>query len=421
MQSAKFLTQWIVAVQLVVAALALGGVVGCGKTAASGSDATTDDSIATGTDDVGAGDAPGHDAIAVNTTQVESTVISPVIQINDQGQQDQSAIKATFVRPLDCTATAPCPLVIVVGDYDPAPYPLYTDPAKKLAALVHANVLLFNLPGTGDGAQQSSGTNDYGGLWHMTTVQQLYKTQSITPGVDKTKVGFLTIGTGIVAVTAAFDAFPSDLASVNFVIDVEGPVDRCSMSQAPEDDAKKIGPGDGAGASDSACHFSTAPHSAQYPPAQGGKPASIICAPGAWPITATGSGCDDNSWWIDREAYTKLQKVGARYQRLQFKYDHRLPSYWASRLALKAMASSASHYFALNNMPACSTVNDADCATLESGGQSCWLSGSWGNGLASAPYGGADFQAISWDSLFSEVLPTYVNAILDTTTNPKCK
>ena len=137
MQSAKFLTQWIVAVQLVVAALALGGVVGCGKTAASGSDATTDDSIATGTDDVGAGDAPGHDAIAVNTTQVESTVISPVIQINDQGQQDQSAIKATFVRPLDCTATAPCPLVIVVGDYDPAPYPLYTDPAKKLAALVH--------------------------------------------------------------------------------------------------------------------------------------------------------------------------------------------------------------------------------------------------------------------------------------------
>ncbi len=422
MRSANFLGRRIVAVQVVMAALALAGANGCGSKAASssGSDGkATDDS--TPTDDVATGELPGHDAMAVDTSKVSSTVLSPVVKVNDQGQSYDSAIKAAFIKPLDCTASAPCPLVIVVGDYDPAPYPTYTDPAKKLAAIAHANVLLFNLPGTGDGAQHSSGTNDYGGLWHMTAVQQLYKTQSIAPGVDKTKVGFLTIGTGLIPVTAAFDAFPSDLASVNFVIDVEGPIDRCSISQAPEDDTKNIGPGDGAGASDSACHFTTAPHSAQYPPATGGKPASIICAPGAWPITATGSGCDDNAWWIDREPYTKLQKVGARYQRLQFKYDHRLPSHWASRLALKAMASSASNYFALNNMPACSTVNEDDCTALEAGGQSCWLSGDYGNGLASAPYAGTDFVAISWDALFSEVLPTYVNAILDTKTNPKCK
>ncbi len=431
MRGKKFLTRRFVTVPLLAATLALGGVHACGSKATTGDGGTSDSTGGSDdvpvTDDTVTGETIGHDAIAVDTSKVEATDLSPVIKIFDQGQQYDSAIKALMVHPQDCTSSAPCPLVIVVGDYDPAPFPLYTDPAKKLAATAHVNVLLFNLPGTGDGAQHSSGTNDYGALWHTTAVQQLFKTQSLAVGVDKTKVGFLTIGTGIVPVAAAFYAFPADLASAMFVIDVEGPVDRCSMSQAPEDDKKNIGPGDGVGASDSACHFTVAPHSAQYPPAQNGKPASIVCAPGAWPIAATNNGCDDNTWWVDREPYAKLQKVVARYQRIQFKYDHRLPSHWASRLAMKAMASGQTNFFMLNDMPdangkpGCATVSDDDCAAIEAGGQSCWLSGSYGNGLPPAPYAGADFQPISWDSLFSEVLPDYVARVLDTTGFPKCK
>lgn len=432
MRGPSLLTQRFLTLSLVAAIAAFGGATGCGSKATDSGGATTGDGTG-GSDDVAAGDdlvtgdLAGHDAIAVDTSKVEAKDLSPVIKIFDQGQQYDSAIKALMVHPQDCTGSAPCPLVIVVGDYDPSPFPAYTDPAKKLAAIAHVNVLLFNLPGTGDGAQHSSGTNDYGALWHMTAVQQLFKTQSIAAGVDKTKVGFLTIGTGIVPVAAAFYAFPSDLASAMFVIDVEGPTDRCSMSQAPEDDKKNIGPGDGAGSSDSACHFTVAPHSAQYPPAQDGKPASIVCAPGAWPITETGKGCDENAWWVDREPYAKLQKIGARYQRIQFKYDHRLPSHWASRLAMKAMASSQSNFFMLNDMPGangsagCGTVSEDDCAALEAGGQSCWLSGDYGNGLASAPYGGADLRPISWDALFSEVLPDYVSRVIDTKGYPKCK
>ena len=432
MRGATFLTQRNLTVQLLVAAVLAAGAPGCGSKATTSDDAAVAGDGANGSDDTGAddaatGDVAGHDAIAVDTSKVEAKDLSPIIQINDQGQQYQSAIKAVMVHPLDCTAAAPCPLVMVVGDYDPAPFPLYTDPAKKLAAIAHVNVLLLNLPGTGDGAQHSSGTNDFGALWHVTTIQQLFKTQSIANGVDKTKVGFLTIGTGIVPVASAFYTFPADLAPAMFVLDVEGPVDRCAMSQAPEDDKKNIGPGDGAGSTDSACHFATAPHSAMYPPAQNGKPASIVCAPCAWPITETGKGCDENQWWVDREPYAKLQKVTARYQRLQFKYDHRLPSHWSSRLAMKAMASSQSNFFMLNDMPGangspgCGTVNDDDCAALEAGGQSCWLSGSYGNGLPPAPFAGADFQPISWDALFSEVLPDYVARALDTKGFPKCK
>jgi hypothetical protein len=421
MRSVIPMSQRFLKVQLVAAVLAMSVAGGCSQAKSEG---TADGASGTDTvsgSDVATGDVPGHDTIAVDTKKIDVKNLSPDIKINVMGDIQDSLVQAQLIQPQDCTSSAPCPLVFVVGDYDTPLLPTFTEPAKKLAASAHVIVLLANMPGTGDGAQHSTGKNDYGALWHTSTILQLFKTQSLAAGVDKTKVGFLTIGTGIVPVAGAFYAYPSDLASAFFVIDVEGPVDRCSMSQAPEDDAKNVGPGDGAGSTDSACHFSTAPHSAQYPPAKDGKPASIVCAPGAWPITQTGSGCDDNSWWVDREPYAKLQKIGARYQRIQFKYDHRLPSHWASRLAMKSMASSQANFFALNDMPPCTTVSDDDCVTLEAGGQLCWLAGAYGNGLPPAPYAGADFQPISWDALFTEVMPTYVGAIIDTKTYPKCK
>lgn len=428
---ANLLSRSGVTAQLLIAALALTSATACGSKATESADASADDAT-TGddaqTEDAVAGDVAGYDSIAVDLSKVEAKDLAlPPIKVNEAGQQYESAVRALKVQPLDCSAAKPCPLVFVIGDYDAPAFPTLSEPAKKLAAISHVSVILVNLPGTGTGGQHSSGTNDYGALWHITTIKELYKLQSIAAGVDKTKVGFLTIGTGIVPVAGAFYAFPSDLASVNFVIDVEGPTDRCAMSQAPEDDKKNIGPGDGAGATDSACHFAVAPHSAQYPPAQGAKPASIVCAPGAWPITETGKGCDENQWWVDREPYGKLQKLTARYQRIQFKYDHRLPSHWASRMAMKAVAASPSNFFMLNDMPGangkpgCGTINEDDCTALEANGQSCWLSGPYGNGLPPAPYAGADFQPISWDALFAEVLPDYVARVLNTTDFPKCK
>lgn len=376
----------------------------------------------TGINEVLSGDVPGHDAAEVDLKQIETKAITTPIQVKQDGQDFESALVGMFVHPLDCTKDKPCPLVIVVGDYDPPPLPTYADPVKKMAAVAHVNAIVFNPPGVGEGTNHSTGTNDFGALWAVATVKQLLKLYSVDAAVDKTQVGFLTIGTGIIPVAAGFATYPTNFKDVAFVIDVEGPVDRCAISQAPADPSKNIGPGDGAGLSDSACHFNTpgASHSAQYPAAQDGKPASIVCAPGAWPITQSGSGCDDNSWWVEREPYAHMQKIAARYQRIQFQYDHRLPSHWSSRLAMKTMASSPSNFFVLNNMPGCSTLSDDQCATL-SGDQSCWLSGDWGNGLPPAPYAGADFRPISWDSLFSEVLPDFVSRVVDTKGFPKCK
>ena len=208
------------------------------------------------------------------------------------------------------------------------------------------------------------------------------------------------------------------LKDVQFLIDVEGQTDRCAISQAPEQKDKGIGPDDGPGVTASACHFgSDSPHSAVFPAAKDGKPASITCSPSAWPITKTGKDCKATDWWHGREPINELKGINTRYQRLQFKHDHRLPSYFSSRHAYSAVASSKSRWFIVNNLPPCKSLPDEDFCDQNP----CWLEGSWGNGMAPAPYAGEDHKTISMDALFGEVLPGYVLRIMDDKTYKPCK
>lgn len=403
-------------------------LLGCGEEAGNGATGGNDTTIA---QDTGTGpqDSGGGGSDTGTTEQdtsgpapggtVEPLPLSVTIKVpNFENPNDpyQSKLSGVVLKPSTCNDIQPCPLIVVVGDHDVDPYPSYQAGATAMAKALPAVVVVFNLPGQGTGSFKSTGTDDIGGIWHQTAVKEVMHLKGAASYVDKTKKGFITVGSGLMPVAYTLKAFESSsLKDVAFLIDVEGPTDRCAISQAPQDDAKGIGPSDGPGMSDSACHFSgKAPHSAVYPAGKDGKPASIVCAEGAWPITKTGVTCQENQWWVQREPLTFLKDIPTRYQRVQFLHDHRLPSYWSSRLAYQAAAGSAKcKYFALNNIPPCTTLpTDEEC------GEACWLQGPFGNGLPPAPYAGGKLQPISHEALFTQVLPGYVNRML---TEPNCK
>ncbi len=397
---------------LCIALLMVGWLAACGggdDPADTGSGGTTTKDTATGGE---------NDATAVDSgpkIAVQSTDLNVTIQVQTQSID----LSGTVFYPADCQAATPCPLVIVVGDRDSNAYPKLEGPAEKLAARTRTVVVVFNLPGMGKGALKSGGANDYGGINHVTAVKEIMKLLSKRAYVDGKRTGFLSLGTGLIPTARALKLHGANaLKGVHFLVDVEGPTDRCAISQAPEDKGLGIGPNDGPGATDSACHFNAdSPHSAVYPAAKDGNRASIVCSESAWPITETNKNCK-SSWWNEgREPYNELKAIHVRYQRIQFKHDHRLPSHFASRHAMQAIASSSARWFTLNNLPPCKALPDEDTC-INAG---CYLQGPWGNGFAPAPYAGKDRSLISMDALFNDVLPGYLLRIMDEKKAPNCK
>jgi hypothetical protein len=393
----------------------------CGsKTQASGgvdSGSVSGQDVAGGQD---TGGGPGPDISG--GVAIDNQAMTTTIHVTDNGESKQATLAGMIYTPATCTAAKPCPLAIIVGDYDSEAWPKYGPGAKVLASKTGAIVAVFNLPGLGQGGNISEGTNDYGGLWQITAVSEAMHQLTARAGVDKTRTGFISVGTGLIAVAGAFKTFGNGaLKDVAFLIDVEGPVDRCAISQAPEDDAQGIGPSDGPGATDSACHYGLVPHGEQYPAAKAGNPASIVCAEGAWPITKTGKNCQENSWWIEREPYKNLASLTARYWRLQFQYDHRLPSTGSSVLALKAVASAPSKMFRYNDLAACSLPTANLCQQRQAQNFSCFLPDDQGNGMAPAPYSGGKLKPVSIDALLGGVLPYYLQTIVDLKALPNCK
>lgn len=400
---------------LTIATTACGGaeVPSAGADTGSGgsADAVAQDAPA-GNADVG---GPGGVIVSVPLT----TAIHPKIN----GETKQETLAGMIYKPQACSADHQCPLVVVVGDYDSNAWPNYGSGAKGLAGQTGAVVAIFNLPGTGSGGSKSGGEDDIGGVWHYTAVAEVMHQLASRSEIDKTRTGFVSVGAGLISVAAAFKIFGNgSLKDVAFLIDVEGPIDRCAISQAPEDLSKGIGPSDGPGATESACHYGLVPHSEQYPAAKDGAPASIVCAEGAWPITLTGKDCQSgNSWWVERDAYSSLKSLTQRYWRLQFQYDHRLPSHASSTLALKALASSPSKMFRYNDLAACTVPSANLCKQRRDAGFDCALQGDFGNGMAPAPYAAGKLQPVSAEALLSQVLPYYVTTVMDQKALPNCK
>ena len=343
-----------------------------------------------------------------------------VEQVELKVQAAVGSLSGMELRPTVCQSAEPCPMVVVVGDRQDSPYPDYLAGAERLAAAIPAVVVIFNLPGTGTGSRKSPGVTDFGGDNDMDALKRVMTFLRTREYVDETRTGFLTIGYGLVPVVAALEKHAT-LKSVAFLVDVEGAIDRCGISQTTADEAGVTS--DGPGNSPTACHFdATCSHSEAFPPATATTPASVVCAQKAWPITVTGKDCTDNQWWVTREPINKLKKISQRYHRVQFRHDHRQPGHCQSRHAMKAVASSPSKFLVFNNISPCDSIPDDDvCAQIEAQGMSCWLDGWWGNGFGPAPYAGADLQVVTRENLFGEVLPPMIERMLDTATYPNCR
>lgn len=365
--------------------------------------------------DSGGADGGGGEAVVVNAIPMN---------VQYSADQTQFPITARLLRPVTCQAAAPCQLIVVVGDRieggAEGPVPGWLDAGTRLAQATGAVVVLYNLPGTGGGGMKSGGIDDFGGEHHVQATKDMMKfaCSKANDFVDTDRCGYLTIGYGLVPTARALALYGMNtLKDVQYLVDVEGPTDRCAISAAAEDLAAGIGPDDGPGVSDTACNFGKeSPHSKVYPPAKDGKPKSIICSESAWPITKTGKGCGDNLWWQVREPARSLKLIDQRYWRVQFLHDHRLPSYESSRTAMTAMVSSKSKFFALNLVAQCAKApTDASCE-----GKNCWLSGEWGDHFAPGTYAGGS-KTISIEDLLGKALPKYVLWVSDTKTVPNCK
>lgn len=406
---------WFAGRAVCVAALALmGALPGCGEDdaapAKSGKDTTQQDS------------ASGNDTSAdVAQPDVGSPVDVEVkpLTITVSAGDVQAKIAGVEIRPETCTPEAKCPLVFVIGDRTEGAFPAYQNGAEQLAKALKVGMVVFNLPGQGQGANKTNGPDDVGGTVHKAVVNDVIKLRKAAQWVDASKVGVLTIGSGLWAFGSAYKTYKSGaVGTVAFLIDVEGPVNRCGLTQNPANEAAGIGPGDGPGATEGACQFGVAPQGSQFPPAQGNKPAAIVCSPAAYPIlNDPDRSCEKSIFWNSIEPYFTLKDANYRYQRIQLRYDHQQPTYWQSRLAIGAIASSKSRYYALNDMQACSApLSDDECEGLP-----CWLQGGWGNGLPPAPYAGQDWVQVTPDALMTQVIPGYLLRMLDTTANPNCK
>lgn len=409
--SAQF---WVRRLALLAAFAGLTAATACGGDEAAGSTGGKDAQQ----DTAAAGNDAAADAVQPDVGAPVDVEVKPLTITVNAGNV-QAKIAGVEIRPESCTAEAKCPLVFVIGDRTEGAFPAYQSGAEALAKALKVGMVVFNLPGQGQGANKTNGPDDVGGTVHKAVVNDVIKLRKAAQWVDPNQVGVITIGSGLWAFGSAYKTYKSGaVGTVAFLIDVEGPVNRCGLTQTPANEAAGIGPGDGPGATEGACQFGIAPQGSQFPAAQNGKPAPIVCSPGAYPILNDPSrACDKSIFWNSIEPYFTLKDANYRYQRVQLRYDHQQPTYWQSRLAIGAIASSKSRYYALNDMQACSApLSDEECEGLP-----CWLQGGWGNGLPPAPYAGTDWLQVTPDALMTQVIPGYLLRMLDTANNPNCK
>jgi len=381
-------------------------VSGGGETSAGGQDATTNDTA-----------APAN--IVQDPFQIDSDVVGTKI-----------TVKGRILRPASCQPAQPCPGIVIVPDRDVTPVPDYVASASLLAKEGYV-VLVYNPPGRGSGSDKSTGVSDFGGKFEQAAAYAVMKSFLARKDIQKVNdtqmaAGYLTIGFGLVPTAKIISLWgTATLAKLLFVVDVEGPTDRCAITAAPPDPAKGI-KSDGAGATDSTCWFSsaasgdgTATHSEKYPAGSGGLPDAIVCSENAWPISDGGEDCTSNTWWTEREPRVHMKAWSVRYQRLQFINDHRLPSPWAGRDAYKAIANSKSKFFVFNDMPPCTALpTHEECLTQ--GANFCYLGfDAVGDGLKPAPFA-ASLNEVTLDELFGAILPQYVARMFDVKNQPKC-
>lgn len=354
---------------------------------------------------------PGSDTAGGGGDAAGADITGGGYVVTAQPMQIQSGGKTIHIRryvPYGCEAATPCPGVVIVPDGTQGGDEFFGDEVPELlAGAAHVIVSRYNPPARGVGTFKSDGVEDYNGKSHQDVLKDvllaLDKNQDTTE-----KIGVISFGYGLSAAAASLASYqPTNLKFVDWLIDVEGPVNRCYITQAASDPDAGI-TGDGVGVTDSKCDFDKfgLTRDEAFPTSlPEGTPKSLICSKNAFPIKQTGKDCTDDIWWADREPKKFLSKIQGAYLRLQMKYDHVQPSRTGALLGVYyAIQSSDLKVKQLNDVEANQPVHTwGDAACLQAG---CYLAPKdLGNALAFQTCQG--FTCESRDNAFKSVMPGY--------------
>lgn len=321
--------------------------------------------------------------------------------------------------PGDCTKAAPCPAVLLVPDKLNG-LDQFSCCAGELAKLLHVIVITYNPPGRGIESQVSAGEEDFGGTISQDVLKDVANSYEKKSIVDGSSFGIVSMGFGLGAAAGAVARFQeTSLKFVQYLIDVEGPPNRCYVTQSPyfvspDDDEYYINE-DGQGVTSTRCDFDdfykrTAIFpSGTSPDGKGtlGTPNSYICHKNAFVLRETGKTCGDDKWWQEREAKNHLNKLKNHYLRIQFLHDHKQPSRYNARLSLRWVTQATTASYQINNANKDNALVSYPEADLVEAG--VYLDTSVGNGLGDATFDReGNFSKVSNQEFYLGILPQFI-------------
>ena len=337
-------------------------------------------------------------------------------------------VSIRYFRPqVTCTEETPCPFFVLIPDRLDSGLDTLSPHGIAMARATNSVVIIYNAPGRGAGLEQSSGDEDYQGMSGQDALVRVIKDSSMLKFVDPEHVGLVSVGYGLTAAAGALGRFyETGLAEVDYLIDVEGPINRCYTTQSPfmvqEDEGWYINE-DGPGwESKGRCDFEMHPRKDKFPAGTSsdgkgtdGTPNSYICHANSFPLKQAGVTCDDDAFFQNREAKILLNRMGVHYLRLQFLYDHEQPTRLASIEAIQyASTNSNLKSVQLGDLP----VDQAYLwkyteKQLQDTGKAFLSISGVGNGFGTDVYAGSNFSPISAKELWQVVLPAYIKRMQD--------
>lgn len=185
-----------------------------------------------------------------------------------------------------------------------------TEPRKAEALAAEGFLVIIFDP---EGRGRSEGTEDYNGFIGQDGLAAVIEAAAALPGLDANRYGLVSYSYGVTLATGALARHP-DLP-IDFYIDWEGPVDRAySTVGCGKNRADKI----------------------QWQP------------------------CDDNAWWLEREAMNFIANVQVPYQRIQSQKDHVQPANNHAIDIVNAAVAAGLPWARLNEYPANQTYDAAN-------------------------------------------------------------
>lgn len=169
-------------------------------------------------------------------------------------------------------------LVLVPGGSGDSSGFLKGSPANSSTVLMINQANYIAIVFDPDGRGKSTGTEDYNGFTQQDGLAEIIRSTGTWPGIDPTNIGLVTSSFGITMGTGVLARYPE--LPVKFLIDWEGPANR-----------------DDTGGCDSA-HLGHLQEIAS---------------------------CNDEAFWVEREASTFISQIRVPYQRIQTEKDHVQP------------------------------------------------------------------------------------------------